>query len=95
VTYDRDRRRAVCREGICDSRENGRRRAAFVCDVLCYCCVLTQRNVGVYLPGLFLGKTVVGHDRRWNSGEEGLVEWLEDEICIGQEGGAGGFCCDE
>jgi hypothetical protein len=35
------------------------------------------------VPGLFLGKTVVDFDRRWNSWEERRVRWFEDEISIG------------
>ena len=43
------------------------------------------------VPGLLLGKTIVGFDRRWDAGEERRVEWVEDEISIGQKGFAGAF----
>jgi hypothetical protein len=43
------------------------------------------------VPGLLPGKTVVDFDRRWDSGEECWVEWLLDEISIGQERLAGEF----
>jgi len=48
-------------------------------------------ELGCYVPGLFAGKTVVGFDRRWNSGEERWIERLEDETGIGQVGEASAF----
>jgi len=38
---------------------------------------------------MFPSETVVGFDRGWDSGEEGRVEWLEDEISVGQVGETG------
>ena len=39
--------------------------------------------------GLFLSETVVDFDGGWDSGEERRVEWLEDEIGVGQIGETG------
>ena len=50
-----------------------------------------ELQCGCYVPGLFAGKTVVGFDRRWNSGEERWIERLEDETGIGQVGEASAF----
>jgi len=47
------------------------------------------RENGLRGFGMFLGETVVGFDRGWDSGEERGVEWLEDEISVGQVGKAG------
>ena len=39
--------------------------------------------------GLFLSETVVDFDGGWDSREERGVEWLEDEIGVGQIGETG------
>ena len=56
---------------------------------LCYHCALAWEDLSAYnVPPLFVGKTAMHFDPRWNTGEARRVEWLLDDITIGQEGEA-------
>lgn len=80
-----DRRRVVRREGTPDGRENGLRGSASL-----YLSAPLRLTASLeYILGMFPSETVVGFDRGWDSGEERRVEWLEDEVSVGQVGKAG------
>jgi hypothetical protein len=57
--------------------------------VLCYYYALAWEDLSACnVPRLFVGKTAMRFDPRWNTGEERRIEWFLDDITIDQEGDA-------
>ena len=85
-------------ESSVDDREDGDSRTA--CAILSARCggpqteqttkdILLLAASLTYISCMYLGKTVMDLHRRWDSGKEGWVGSLEEEISIGHEGEAG------